>query len=121
MAVNAMLRGDNQMLGEGWLPHQPSYAFVDVSTPVFDRVLVIVIPCHILKSMVFPHRESLIIWHACDELLEVIPIFEASEMQSGISFLQHVVIVCLRALLLNPTLDIFVQYTHPKWVVGNVL
>jgi hypothetical protein len=39
------------MLGVGWLPHQPSHAFDDVSTPVFDRALVIVIPFHILKSV----------------------------------------------------------------------
>jgi hypothetical protein len=47
----ATLRGENEMLGVGWLPHQPSHAFDDVSTPVFDRALVIVIPSHILESM----------------------------------------------------------------------
>jgi len=51
IAVKAMLRGENEMLGVRWLPHQPSHAFDDVSTPVFDRVLVIVIPFHILKSV----------------------------------------------------------------------
>ena len=51
IAVKATLRGINKMLGIGWLPHQPSHAFDDVSTPVFDRALVIVIPCHILKSV----------------------------------------------------------------------
>jgi hypothetical protein len=38
------------MLGEGWLPHQPSHAFDDVLTAVFERRLVIVIPSHILDS-----------------------------------------------------------------------
>jgi hypothetical protein len=39
------------MLGAGWLPHHPSHAFDDVSTPVFDRPLVIVIPSHILETV----------------------------------------------------------------------
>jgi hypothetical protein len=39
------------MLHIGWLPHQPSYAFDDVRTPVFDRALVIVIASHILESI----------------------------------------------------------------------
>jgi len=47
----ATLRGENEMLGVGWLPHQPSHLFDDVSTSVFDRALVIVIPSHILESM----------------------------------------------------------------------
>ena len=51
ISVKAMLSGVNEMLGVGWLPHQPSDAFDDVSTPVFDRVLVIVIPSHILESV----------------------------------------------------------------------
>jgi len=51
IAVIATLRGKNEMLGIGWLPHQSSHAFDDVSTPVFDRALVIVIPSHILESM----------------------------------------------------------------------
>jgi hypothetical protein len=51
IAVKATLRGVNKMLGVSWLPHQPSHAFDDVSTPVFDRALVIVIPFHILKSL----------------------------------------------------------------------
>jgi hypothetical protein len=38
------------MLGIGWLLHQPSHAFDDVSTAEFDRALVIVIPSHILES-----------------------------------------------------------------------
>jgi len=51
IAVKATLRGVNEMLGVGWLPHQPSLAFDDVSTPVFDRPLVIVIPSHILEGV----------------------------------------------------------------------
>jgi len=51
IAVVGMLRGENEMLSVGWLPHQSSHAFDDVSTPVFDRALVIVIPSHILESM----------------------------------------------------------------------
>jgi len=51
IAVKAMLRGVNGMRGIGWLLHQPSHAFDDVSTPVFDRPLVIVIPSHIVESV----------------------------------------------------------------------
>jgi len=51
MAVEATLRGKDEMLGVGWLPHLPSHAFDDVSTPVFDMALVIVIPSHILESV----------------------------------------------------------------------
>jgi len=51
IAVKAMPRGVNEMLSVGWQPHQPSHAFDDVSTPVFDRPLVIVIPSHILESV----------------------------------------------------------------------
>jgi hypothetical protein len=51
MAVIAMLRGVNAMLGVGWLPHQLSHAFDDVLTTVFDRPLVIVIVSHILESV----------------------------------------------------------------------
>jgi len=47
IAVKAMLRGVNEILGVGWLLHQPSHASDDVSTPVFDRALVIVIPSDI--------------------------------------------------------------------------
>jgi hypothetical protein len=43
-AVKAMLRGVMMMLSVGWLPQQPSHAFDDVTTPVFNWVLVIVIP-----------------------------------------------------------------------------
>jgi len=51
IAVKATLSGENEMLGIGWLPHQPSHAFDDVSTPVFDRALVSVIPSHIVESV----------------------------------------------------------------------
>ena len=51
ITVKATLMGENELLGIGWLPHQPSHAFDDVSTPVFDRALVIVIPSHILGSV----------------------------------------------------------------------
>jgi len=51
IAIEETLRGVNQMLGVRWLPHQPSHAFDDVSTPVFDRALVIVITYHILESV----------------------------------------------------------------------
>jgi hypothetical protein len=119
--VKAMLRGVNEMLGVGLLPHQPSDAFDDVSTPVFDRPLVIVIPSHIIESLQFRLPESRIIWHASHKLRDAIPIFEAWEMQSGVFFLQHVVIVCLHTLLLDPALDIFVLITRCKWVVEIVL
>ena len=51
IAVNATPKGVNEMLGVGRVPHQPSHTFDDVSTPVFDRVLVIVIPSHIFQSV----------------------------------------------------------------------
>jgi hypothetical protein len=51
IAVKAPLSGVNKLLGVRWLPHQPSHAFDDVSTPVFDRSLVIVIPSHILENV----------------------------------------------------------------------
>jgi len=50
-AVQPTLRGENEMLGVRWLPHQPSHAFDDVSTRVLDGALVIVIPFHILESV----------------------------------------------------------------------
>jgi hypothetical protein len=76
IAVKATLSGVSEMLGVGWLPHQPSHAFDDVLTSVFDRLLVIVIPSRILKSVLFQHPESLIIWHASHEPLDAIPVFE---------------------------------------------
>jgi len=117
----AMLGGINMMLGLGWLPLQLFHAFDDTSTPVFDRVLVILIPSHILDSVQFPLPESLIIWHACHELLDAIPISESCETQSHLFYLQHDVIVHLQALLLDPTLNIFEHFTRRKWVVGIVL
>jgi hypothetical protein len=52
------------MLGVGWRAHPLSHAYEDVSTTVFDRVLVIVIPSRILKRVQFPLPECLIIWNA---------------------------------------------------------
>ena len=46
--VKIMLWGINKMIRICWLPLQPSHDFDDVSTPVIVRVLVIVIPSHIL-------------------------------------------------------------------------
>ena len=39
------------MLAVGWLPHQPSHAFDDVSTPVVDKALLIVIQSHVLERV----------------------------------------------------------------------
>jgi hypothetical protein len=50
-AVKATLCGVIKMIGVDWLPYHASHAFDDVSTPVFDRALVIVIPSHILESV----------------------------------------------------------------------
>jgi hypothetical protein len=109
------------MFGVRWMLHQPSHALGDVATPVFNRALVIVIPSHIVESVLIPLPESLIIWHAHHKLLDTIAIFEAGEMQSRAFFLQCVVIVCLHALLLDCTLDIFVLFMQCKRVVGIVL
>jgi len=121
IAVEATLRGINMMLGIAWLPHQPSYASDDISTPAFDRALVIVSPYHILESVQFLLPGSMIIWHDSHEPPDAIPVFEAWETQSSVFFLQHVVIVRLHALLLDPTLDIFVLFTRRKRLVGSVL
>jgi hypothetical protein len=51
IAVKTTLRSENEMLGVSLLLHRSSHAFDDVSTLVFDRVLVIVIPSHILESV----------------------------------------------------------------------
>jgi hypothetical protein len=51
IALKATLRHENEMLSVGWLPHQPSHAFDDISTPVFDSAFVIVIRTHILESV----------------------------------------------------------------------
>jgi hypothetical protein len=109
------------MVGIHSLPHQPSHSFDDVSTSVFDRLWVIVIPSHILESVLFPLPKSQIIWHASHELLDAILVFEPWETLSGVFFIQHVVIVHFHALLLDPTLDIFVLFTRHKRVVGIVL
>jgi hypothetical protein len=109
------------MVSVCWLLHQPSHAFDDVSAPVFDRLLAIVILSYILESAEFPLPNSLIICHATNDLLDAIFIFEAWETQSCVFFLQHVVIVCLHTLLLDPTLDILVLFMRRKRVVGIVL
>jgi hypothetical protein len=64
ITAKAMLRGVNEMLRIGWLSHQPSHAVDDVSTPVFHRLMVIVIRSHILESVYVPLPKSLITWHA---------------------------------------------------------
>jgi hypothetical protein len=121
IAVKVRLRGENVMPGVGSLPHQPSHAFDDdVSTPVCDRALSVVIPSHILQNVSFPVPGRLIIWHASYKLLDAIPVFEAWEIQSGVFLHQHVVIVCLHALLLDPTLDIFELFTGHKRIVRIV-
>ena len=51
IAVEATLRDVNEMLGIGWLAHQPCHDFDDVSTPVFERALGIAIPSQILESV----------------------------------------------------------------------
>ena len=99
------------MLAVAWLLRQPSHAFDDVSTPGYDRAFVIVIPSHILVSLWFPHPKSLIIWHVSHDLLDALPAFEAWEMLCCVFFLQHIVTVRLDAVLLDPTLDIFVLFT----------
>ena len=121
IAVKPMLCGINEMLGIGWLPHQPSHAFDDLWTAVCDRALVIVIASYILRSVWFALPETLIIPHARHEVLDAIPVSEALESQSCVSFLQHVVIVRLHAHLPDPILDIFVLFMLSKWVVGIVL
>jgi len=52
IAGEATQRGENEMLSIGCLPYQPSHAFDDISTAVFDRALVIIIPCHIFWECV---------------------------------------------------------------------
>jgi len=108
----ATLRGINEMLGIGWLPHQPLHGVDNVSTCVFHRSLVIVIPSQILKSVEFPLPVSLIIWHASHDLQDVIPVCDAQETRSSVFYLQQIVIVCLHALLRDPTLDIFLLFTR---------
>jgi hypothetical protein len=98
-----MLSGANEMLTIRWLPLELSHACDDVSTAVFDRTLVIANPFHILESVQFQLPVSLIIWHASHELLDAIPIFQASATQSYLFLFQHIVIVSLHALLRNLT------------------
>ena len=83
--------------------------------------MLIVIPFHILMSVLFPLPKSQIFWHASHERLDAIPVFDSWDTQSGVTFLQHNVIVCLHAILLDPTLDIFVLFMLRKQVVGIVL
>jgi len=59
-----------------------------------------------------------IIWHASQEHLDGIPIFDAWEIKNGVFFLQHVGIVRLHTLLLDYTWDVFVRMTHCKLAVG---
>jgi len=109
------------MLSIQWLPNHPLHAVDNVSTPVFHRAMVIVIASHILESEYFPLPISYIIWHASNELLDAIPVFEAWVTLSGVFFLQHIVIVRPHALLLDPTLDIFELFTRHKGVVRTFL
>jgi hypothetical protein len=51
IAVKSTLERVNELLGVGWLLHHLCHSVDDVSTPVFDRVLVTVIPSHILQSV----------------------------------------------------------------------
>jgi hypothetical protein len=51
IAVKGTLRGEKVVFSGSWLPDRPSPTVDNVSTPVFDRPLVIVIPSHILKSV----------------------------------------------------------------------
>jgi hypothetical protein len=106
------------MLGVVWLPQLSSHSFVDVSTPVLDRQLVIVSPAHILGGGSFPLPQSPIVWHANHELWDAIPIFKAWAMERGVFFFQHIVIARLHALLLDPTEDVFVLFTHCEEAVG---
>jgi len=120
ITVKATLRGVNVMLGEGWLQYQRSPPLDDVSTRVLGRAVLIVIPFHILESVLFPLPESLIIWHDVHELLDSTPVFEAWDMQSIVTFHQHVVIIHLHTLRSDRILDIFVLFTRGKQVVGII-
>ena len=121
ITVNATLRGKHEIVGVRWLPHQPSQAFHDLLTPLFDRPLVIVISSHILRSVLFPLPKSLIIRQANHQLLDSIPIFESSETENGVWFHQQNIIVRLHALFLDSTLDIFVLFARCNMAVGIVL
>jgi hypothetical protein len=108
MALKATLRGINMMIGVGWLPHQPSRAGDDVSTSVDNRLLVIIIPSQILGSEYFTLPFRMMLGHARHELFDSISVFEPWETKSGVFFLQDNLIVSFHAILLDPTLDIFV-------------
>ena len=101
----------------GWLPYKPSHAIDDVSHPVFDSALVIVIPFHIQESVQFPLPKCLIICQASRDLLDVIPVFDAWELQRGVALLQQIGIVHHPADLPYPTLDILVLFMNRKQVV----
>jgi hypothetical protein len=109
------------MLGVHWIVYQLSHAVHHVWTPVFDRALVIINPSYILENVEFHLPDCQITCDACHILQDAISVFEAWEMQSSVFFIQHVVIVRLDALLLDPTQDIFVLCTGRKQVVGIVL
>jgi hypothetical protein len=63
ISVNATLRGVNEWFSICWLEHQPSHGLDDVSTAACERPIVIVIPSHLLESMLLPLPASLIMWH----------------------------------------------------------
>ena len=65
--------------------------------------------------------ESLAIWNAFHKLQDAISVFEAWETECSVLSLQHVVIVCLHALLPNPTLDLYELFMKHRWVVGIVV
>jgi len=60
-------------------------------------------------------------WHASSVLLDSSPVFEAWETQSGVFFLQQVVLVRLNGLVVDSTVDIFVLFTRHKRIVGIIL
>jgi hypothetical protein len=116
-----MVRGLNEILSAGLRLHQPSHASEDVSTLVVEWLLLIDIPFHILGSVLFPFCMMLNISQASHEFLDANPISEAWETESGVFFLQHVVIVPLHAILQNSAMDIFVLFTSYTQVVQIVL
>ena len=114
IAVEGTLPAVHEMLCIGGLPHQPSDAFDDVSTPECDRALVCVIPSHILESVKFLLPMSLILRYGSHVLVDDIPVYECLETPSVVFCLQHVVVVRLYDCLLNPTRDTFVLFTGRK-------
>jgi hypothetical protein len=121
VALNPKLSGENEMLGVGWLSHQRSHGVDDISSPVVDMLLVIDIPSDVLKSVLFPLGQIMIIFRVSRERQDCIPVVEASETQSCAFVIQHVVIVRLHAMLLNPSMDICVLIMGRKRVEGIVL